>query len=281
METDPKNIAEKQEQTTSAPGSFLDMYRSVAPESVSQDESFVDEVVKAGVVPEQVRYGVMRKGVMEVYRGVVKSTTGDLYYFNYGGENFRLLKADNATKEWDAMRMLKSCTLGCDLIKSDDAPLDPGETPDEASEVVSDDGAEKGEGGMAATVPVPQEQMAAQQQRLLTEHHPGGTAAAMPDDNNTGRDWHAAKSQEVHNDGSLASRDGQQHWDSLGLLKAMGDHLYGTLPAAPAENPLHEQFAKSQGLGRVAPRHRHDFARFKVDRLQAAMSPLQQWLDKH
>ena len=129
-ESDPQSIAERQ---LDAPGSFLDLYRSNSVVEVSQNQFFVDQIVRDGVIPEQLRYGSMARGNMHVYRGVVKGHDGNMFYFNYhDGAPFHLVPADTPTKEWEANKLFKSCRHGCDLIrKATSAPIDPGEAVDE------------------------------------------------------------------------------------------------------------------------------------------------------
>ena len=107
-EADPISLEER---ANDKPGSFLDVYRSLSMGHVHIDHDFVDKSVALGVVPTAIRYGRMERGNMEVFRGVVKSTAGDLYYFNWArGSDFKLVPADDANKQWEADKLFRSCT---------------------------------------------------------------------------------------------------------------------------------------------------------------------------
>jgi hypothetical protein len=297
-EPDPQAIAARKDDE---PGSFLALYRSLNIDHLSMDEHLVRGSVDNGVVPASVRYGVMKRGRIEAYRGVVKSTAGDLFYFNWApNTEFHLVKADDETKHWEASKLLKSCTLGCDIRKSSSAPLDPGETVEEATEpdeTKGDEEAEKGDlGAIAAQAPVQEDQYIAQQNRLLTEQHPGSTSSALPDDENTGRDWHGedaiARSQAATRPGDglnpLGTNDGQQHWSALDLLKAWGKNMQRTAPRlAPIATPLESRYM-SEVLGMssdqvrkgvvLAPRHQIAFQQWKAEKLRTRLSGLEHYL---
>jgi len=285
-EADPKKLAEHQQDE---PGSFLDLYRSADLSTTQMDEALVEKCVIEGVVPYALRYGVMQRGDMHVFRGVVKSNT-DLHYFNWSeGTEFRLVKADDATKQWDAEKMFKSCTMGCDLLKGDETPLDNDETVEEATEDDTKAGPQSQPN--TATMPTSPEEEAIAQERMLQEHHPGSTTSQTPDDPTRGRNWHepVRRAQDAM-DMAQAAVDGEQHWSAPDLLKAWGQKLQATAPrVTPRISKLESQFmqevlgadpdAIAKGFA-IPPRFRVDFARWKATQLRGRVSGLESWLAK-
>jgi hypothetical protein len=291
-EPDPQALAERQQD---APGSFLDYYRSVSMQHVDLDEQFVEKSVIEGVVPALLRYGVMQRGTMTVYRGVVKSVDGALFYFNWSdGNPFKLVKADNKTKEWEANKLMKSCHLGCDMAVKANAPLDPGETVTEAyqsdNDEAEEDAQDEAEKAPAAVAPRSEEQWMAEQQTMREQVHPGSTHSALPDDPTQGRQWHEPIRRATDAAQPLATNDGQKHWSASQLMKAYGQQLQTSAPRVhPMPEPLEQQYM-SEILGttteniekgfRLSPRQRLDFEQWKARQLRGRMTSLQSWLGK-
>jgi hypothetical protein len=293
-EADPEKLKER---ANDAPGSFLDLYRSLSQSHVPQDEKFVDASVIEGVIPESVRYGIMQRGPMTAFRGVVKSTSGDLFYFNWhDGADFKLVPADNPTKQWEAAKLIKSCRLGCDLIRSAPKPAaghghpvdgrhDTATAPLEDSEM---EDVEKDIPG-AAVAPVSEEEWMQQQQRMMHEVHPGDTAAQTPDDPTQGRNWHANEQIARAQDGmqALATNDGVKHWTASDLLKAWGQQMQQSAPTVqPRASSLETEYMKTvlnvpdveiQKGVQLAPRHRLGFEQWKAHRLRGSLTRLQSW----
>jgi hypothetical protein len=286
-EPDPQKIAERKDDP---PGSFLDMYRSLSSQHIPQDETFVNSIVIEGVIPETIRYGVMNRGTMHAYRGVVKSTQGDLYYFNWhDGAKFKLVPANDDTKVWEANKLFKSCQLGCDLIRSNDSapitsgePVDPPEEEEASEDIAKDVPA-------AAVAAVSEEQFAQDQERMLHERHPGAAGTQTADDPTQGRDWHAQETLARAQDGmdALASNDGEKHWTTADLLKSWGQQMQQTAPrvlprvsALESEymqtvlNVPHDQIQKGMLM---TPRHRHSFEEWKASRLRGRLAKLSSW----
>lgn len=281
--SDPLAIAGRQDDDE-----FLRMYRSLSRSNDQVNEGLVRGSVDNGVIPESVRYGIMRRGQIEVYRGVVKSTSGDLFYFNWSPTNddVHLVKADDPTKQWEADKLFKGCALGCDLVRKSDAPIDPGETIEEATE---DDKAIPS----AATMPVSEDQNIAGQARMTTDVHPGATASASPDDPMVGRDWHGDdvnRSYAAHRPGDAAPLDrGTEHWSATDLLKAWGRKMQTTAPRlAPEASDLETRYMTEvlgmnpgqirKGFGALPPRHRFGFQNWKAQQLRGRLSGLESFL---
>jgi hypothetical protein len=230
---------------------------------------------------------------MLVYRGVVKSAGGDLHYFNWNPETeFKLVKADNDTKRWDAQRMYSACSFGCDMRKAD-APLDPGEPVDQDCGDEEEDADKAARHGKpAATVPIPEERNVTAQQAEITEVHPGAAMGQTPDDPLRGRQWHAkALGRPTDGMDPTANNDGQQHWNAGNLLKAWGQKLQATAPRLqPATPALESQYMQevmgvtpeqiSKGF-RIPPRFRTSFEQWKSHRLRGRLDGLKGWLKSH
>lgn len=303
-ESDPQSLDEHRDHE---PGSFMDVYRSLSIDKVELDSELVDKCVKLGVIPVSIRYGSMNRVNMAkaqrrvmhhgeelmVIRGVVKSNTGELHYFNWHPEaEFKLIKADDKTKLWDAQRLYDACSHGCDMRKAGE-PLDPGEpvARDAENEVEEDDDAEKAR--PAAVASISEEQSIREQNSLLTDRHPGAAIGHTPDDPTRGRQWHAEKALSKPGDGTapLASNDGVSHWSATDLMKAWGKKLQQTAPRAqPKITALEAQYLTevmgvsqqeiSKGV-QIPPRHRMSFEQWKSSRLQGRLSDLRNWLKEH
>lgn len=281
-EADPQAIAQRHEAETPDEAAFLDMYRSLMPQQFERDASFVTKSIIEGVVPESLRYGVMRRGHMEVYRGVVKSTTGDFFYFNWSPQgDFRLVPASDPAKQWESERLYKSCSLGCDLIRG------PMVKPDDEDE----EDAEKADLPGAAVAPVHEDDWARQQESMQHEVHPGSTQSALPDDPTQGKQWHEPLRRASDGLHALAANDGEKHWSTIDLMKAYGAKLQASAPTvAPRIDPVEAHYLQEvmgatpdqieKGM-RLAPRHRIDFERWKSSQLRGRMSGLRDWLERH
>ena len=287
------------------------MYRSVSSQHIAQDESFVNQSVREGVVPETVRYGIMERGTMKAYRGVVKSTQGEMFYFNWhDGGKFKLVPVNACDpkhldeRQWEANKLFKSCQFGCDLIRSGDAapmvPTAPGANPPMQPLALVQDPEEEnevdkaGELPGAAVAPVSEEAWMADQARMRQEVHPGAAGTQTPDDPAVGRDWHnenenIALAQNNVQDGlqPLATNDGEKHWNTADLLKSWGVQLQETAPRVlPQATGLEHEYMQTvlnmpteqvqKGVA-LAPRHRHAFEQWKSERLRGRLSKLSEW----
>lgn len=296
-ESDPQVVANH---ANDEPGSFLALYRSLSASHIEMDEHLVRGSVDNSVIPASIRYGVMRRGNIEAYRGIVKSTAGEYYYFNWAPEtDFKLVKADDAEKQWDAERLFKSCRIGCDLRKSS-APLDPGESVEEATkegtEYEDKDGTEKGSVPLPTTgqAPILEDHYTAQQERLTTQRHPGGTGPTSPDSQEGHDRWHGAEDMQQSitrpGDGmkSLGSNDGQQHWSAVDLLKAWGQRMQQTAPRLhPRVSDLEARYmVEVLGISQeqvqkgvqLPPRHRLSFHQWRATQLRGRLAGLERWL---
>jgi hypothetical protein len=280
-EADPQALEQRHVADTPDQESFLEMYRSLTPQDYGRDANFVTKAIIEGVVPESIRYGVMRRNLIEAYRGVVKSTTGDFFYFNWSpsGGDFHLVPADDPAKEWEAGKLFKSCNLGCDLLRSQVQ-----EIPDDEDEDV-----EKELPG-AAVAPVNEEDYAVQQESMQHEAHPGSTQSALPDDPTKGKQWHEPLRRAADGLNQLAANDGEKHWSTPDLMKAYGTTLQGSAPTVQPRVDAVEAKYLQEVLGaspeqlekglRLAPRHRADFERWKATQLRGRMGGLRAWLER-
>jgi hypothetical protein len=285
MAIDESDPIAAQSHTQDEPGSFLDVYRSTNRQNAERDADFVDKSVHAGVVPSSIRYGVMRRGPIEVYRGVVKAVDGSLHYFNWSeGTAFHLVKADDETKQWEAARFYKSCTLGCDMHKG---PVEPGESVEDDDE----DDADKGGEMPAATMAQTEEQWMASRDTAMHEVHPGAAGSQTPDDPTVGRDWHQKAISRPGDGSEIPVNDGQQHWTTAHLVKAWGQKLQETAPRlVPKTSPEEAQYLRevlgaspeqiSKGLV-LAPRHRVSYEKWRTSQLRGNLTNLEAWLTRN
>lgn len=292
MESDPRRL---QERHNDSQNSFLEVYRSLNSNHVGTDETIVTRCVELGVVPEQLRYGIMRG----VNRGVVKAVTGAMFYFNHvpshpdAEKAFKITPVSQGTttaiiqnREWEAGKLLKTCNLGCDMLKRASVPPSDAEELDKAPET--------------GTIPIDEERYMQGQQRMLQERHPGAAGGGTtPDRPEVGRDWHQPlrRGQERQTltspaDGlpPVASNDGQKHWSAAGLIKSYGEQLQASAPQArPQLTQLEVTFAtevlgKSQSsidTGQVSfsPHDQRRFHQWRTNNLRSRLtSPLQKWL---
>jgi hypothetical protein len=163
---------------------LLDFYKSISPTHREEDEEILIRSIESGVLPHKLRYGVMKS----TYRGVIENKTGDLYYFSYmHGQSLKLVKADSENKLWEANRIIKHSTLGCDLLKAKDEK----EKDKHADEETTEEGEieQKASPVMGTAMPnIPEAENVAQQDNLTTDVHPGGVGDETPDGNAS--KWH-------------------------------------------------------------------------------------------
>lgn len=249
-------------------GSVLEMYKSLSMDHRTEEEDLILRSIENGVVPHVLRYGIMKS----VYRGVVQNGEGELFYFNYvPGKDFKLVKANDKTKAWDAERIIKKSKLGCDLIKAGVKKKDDEEEDEEKS-------AAGGTAG-AAMAPVPEAQAVAQQNTLTTDVHPGAAGGGGRPDSSPER-WHpdeAQKSNEI--------------WTLGSLLKSMGQQLQATAPV-PSRMPTDKEREFMVGVlgrspdevsaGRVqlSPTQRAHFNMWLNRSLSGKLDTLKTWLKK-
>lgn len=168
---------------------FRTYYTSLTPTHRMDEEMIVEKAVDEGVIPIEVRYGVMQ----DAYRGVIKSSNEFLYYFHFlpNNDSFRLIKADDPSQIAEANRMLKAATLGCDLRKAE------------------------GVGGNSAGVSsIDEDDDVAQQDDLITDRHPGSAMATTPDDPAQGRMWHEQEIPPIN-----------KGWNAGSLLEGLNSNL--------------------------------------------------------
>ena len=234
------------------------------------DESQIVEKASAeGVIPKTIRYGVMNN----VIRGAMQTIVGDLYYFNYRPDldTLRLVKADNPTKEWEAVRLLKSCRLGCDLMKSLEAVDDDSYDPQDEAQYdepvhKADEGGSGGGTGAGNPASITEEEYINRQDDLMTEDHPGAAVGLTPDQPHRGKQWHQEEPVPVS----------KGFWTANDLVKGLNEQLKKATPRdwKPVSD-LERQFLM-QELGRSDE---------EVDSGQTHMTPIQkvryhQWANK-
>mgnify|MGYP000073309959 CR=1 FL=1 len=219
---------------------FSTYYKSLTTTHRVDEEFIVTKAVEKGVVPVEVRYGIMNGA----YRGVVKSSNEILYYFSYVQANdaFSLIKASDPSQIYEAGRMLEKCMLGCDLIKA--------EPSDSAS------------GGINT---IEEEHDIADQDDLRTDKHPAAAGITTPDNPSQGRMWHEQEMPAM-----------TKSWDASSLLDSLNDNLRksteGLLP--PVSNM--EQRFIVEVLGRTPDQVRR--GDIYMNPTQKVM--YQQWLGK-
>lgn len=277
-ESDPATLAERAEDE---PGSFLDMYRTINIDNVQIDEFLVNKSVANGVIPASLRYEFIER--TGVYRGVVKSTKGDLHHFNWNphfGDSVKFVpipRGQHNVNQFDTMA--KSLHDGCDLRVDDEDEKDP-DTVEKRRRFKPQH---------AGVNPVSEEDWVQQQQTLVTEVHPGSTHSQTPDDPRVGMDWHAQKALSQPVDG-LDSLNQTNFWSHTDVLKAWGQTLQETAPrVSPPENSIEAQYMRevmgltnqeiAKGVN-IPPRHRVYFEKWKTQQLRGTMSPLEAWLAK-
>ena len=261
----------------------LEFYKSVTPDNREMEREIISRIIECAVVPNSARYGIF-KGV---YRGVVKSTSGHLYYFNYPPNgNFHLVQADSRTKEWEANKLLKSCNLGFDLIKSD-KPEDEDEDEDK------EEGKAGGGAGGAAPLPPPsrpEAQEIATQAAQITTVHPGAAGGGTtPEQDGSAEKWHGGG----HIERALPpiTQDENAHaWDTNALMKAWGQQLQATAPRVSNLDPKQRQFMievlgntpdeVDSGKTKMSPQHHAKYNQWLTKSLRGKITSLSGWLGK-
>jgi hypothetical protein len=279
-ESDPLSAAQH---TTDEPGSFLDVYRSQNLLSLDKDEEFVEKSIQLKVVPESLRYTVMKHRDYEVYRGIIKSTDGSLHYFQWTpNTNFKLIKAADAERIAEATRFYTVCKSGCDLKKIED-PIDSGESIEESTEDKEDKAVQP---GLPALPSIPEQEWVDSQNNTATMVHPGSTAAASPDDGQNTQNWHgdATKSLTPPN-----TPETPPYWSTVDLVKAWTNEIKKSKYVTHLE-PLEKQYMEEVlGMSHsdirkcmsLPPRHKLGFVQWKSQRLHSKLDSLYNWIGKN
>jgi hypothetical protein len=221
---------------------FGTYYKSLTPTHRMDEELIVSKSLEEGVIPVEVRYGIMQGA----YRGVVKSSNDLLYYFHFVPEidSFRLVKAADPSQIEEASRLFDRCHLGCALAKGEG-------------------GAGEGSGGMG--VIEEERDVADQQEDLLTDRHPGAAIGATPDRPDRGRMWHEEEVPPM-----------AKSWDASGLLNGLNDSLRKSTSQLqrPVSNKEHQFIVEV--LGRTPD----EVSRGNVYMNPTQKVLYQQWLNK-
>ena len=235
---------------------FTTYYKSLTLDHRIDEEFIVTKAIEEGVIPVDLRYTLMRG----VYRGVVKSSNEQLYYFHYVQENdnFRLIKADDPFKIQEANRILENCDLGCSLIKGQqDQPSSGGQNViDEQLDID-------------------------QQDELLTDKHPGAAGTTSPDRLDRGKMWHEEEVPPVM----------AKSWDAGTLLDCLNTTLQkSTDNLRPAASPQETQFMLevmgktpeqiNRGDTYMGPTHKVQFQQWLSKSMRSKVSILDKWTKK-
>lgn len=252
---------------------ILNLFKSLDMNHRDDDETIVALLIDKGIAPINVRYGVMNS----TYRGAAQTDTGELYYFSYipMTANFKLVKADNSDKIWEAKKILSKCLLGCDLIQKADSE---DEEPEEEVEDQEEQKAQTGALPTAAVNTVPEEQNIRDQQRLTTEVHPGAAGSTTPDQNHD--KWHPPDQHST-----------AKSWDYGALLKGLGQNLQkSAIQTRPYIAPKEAQYmVEHLGMspqdieaGReMNPMQRARYNAWLTKSLNDRVGSLKKWIAKH
>ena len=274
--------AESQSSTIDA----LEFYKSVTTDNREVEREIISRVIECAVVPDSVRYGIFKS----VYRGVVKSTQGQMYYFNYPlNGNFHLVQADSRNKEWEANKLFKSCTLGFDLIKSAEPKDDNGDDEDEDDDK---DGKAAGAGGAAPLPPPsrPESQELATQASQITTVHPGAAGGGTtPQQDGSEERWHGGG----HIERALppiTQEENAHAWDTNTLMKAWGQQLQATAPRVSNLDAQQRQFMievlgktpdeVDSGRTKMSSQHNAKYNQWLTKSLRGKITSLSGWLGK-
>lgn len=210
----------------------LDFYKSLTPTNRESERELINLALDQNVFPASLRYDEFRGG----FRGVIKSTDGELYYFNYPKVgSYQLVKAVDENRKWEVTRMSKGLSQGCDLVrKSDDADEDEEEKDGKAGPAG---------GGMAEMPPasVPEAQNVASQAQQMTETHPGGAMGTTPEADGSEARWHGTPGLAK----ALPDIDASithNAWSGVELMKAWGQQLQATAPRLAPTDPKMREF---------------------------------------
>lgn len=233
---------------------IFDAYESINPEHRDEDTYLIRALIESGLDVHTIRYGIIK----DVYRGAAQTVEGDLFYFHLAPEEDIIVKkADDKTKVWEANRLLKSCHLGADLVKSEVTVKEDKEETDKAQP------------SMAVSAPVSEEENIEAQERLATEAHPGSAVGTTPDTNSNR--WHK----------SINYAD---------VLKSFANELRETAPVY-TPSPQEQQFMVevlgrnpqevAQGKHQLAPTQRVLFNQWLGKSTSATMAGIEAWIRKH
>lgn len=256
----------------------LEFYKSLTNDHREVEREIISRTLECCVVPNSVRYGIFK----DVYRGVVKSTAGELYYFNYPPNgNFHLVKAVDTTKEWEVNKLLKSCNLGFDLIKAEKS----------VEHAVDEDDEDEKKADIAGLPPPsrPEEIDVATQDSQMTEVHPGATSSQTSQQDGSAERWHGTG----HLERALPeiTQDENAHaWDTNALMKAWGQQLQATAPRVSTVDPQQRQFMVEvlgktpdeidSGKTKMSPSHRAQYNQWLTKSLRGRITTLSSWMGK-
>lgn len=261
-------------------GEILDFYKSLTNDNYVVEREIISKSIEKGVCPDSLRYGEFRGG----YRGVIKDTAGQLYYFNLPPSlSFQLIKADTKEKQNEACQLHEKLKCGCDMMHTN-------KTIEAATE--EDEDEEKGPMGGTGTLPPasrPEAQEVATQTSQIMTNHPGATQASTPQQDGSTERWHGSGHLEL----ALPPIDNSTNpnaWNTNQLLKAWGDKLQST---APRVNPLDPQERKylvevlgktpqevDSGKARISSQHRAHYNEWLTRSLRTRVGGLVDFLQK-
>jgi hypothetical protein len=256
----------------------LEFYKSLTNDNREMEREIISRTLECCVVPNSVRYGIFK----DVHRGVLKSTAGELYYFNYPPNgNFHLVKADTPTKEWEANKLIKSCNLGFDLIKAEKS----------VEHAVDEDDEDEKKADVAGLPPAsrPEDQNVATQDSQVTEVHPGATTSQTSQDDGSAERWHGTG----HLERALpviTQEENAHAWDTTALMKAWGQELQKTAPSVSNVDPQQRQFMIEvlgktpneidSGKTKMSPSYRAQYNQWLTKSLRGRITTLSGWLGK-
>lgn len=270
---------ELEQTTSSVEDQVFDFYRSTDASRRMDDELLLSKAIEEGLTPSSIRYGIMRG----VYRGAIRDLTGDDYYFNMNKDNFKLVKADNPTKQFEVDRMYTICTFGVDLVKGNY------EEEFEEEEIDKAQGSSGKEPSLPPAVVEEEIDVQAQQSDLITDRHPGGVGESTPDLEYQGRQWHPDDT--AGQQSAAEAMNAQKSWDYNELLSGLGQAMQKAQPGAPTSKPHISEREKQfmvQELGRspqeistgnvyLTPIQRKLYNQWVNKGLQTSVNSLEAW----
>lgn len=233
---------------------IIEFYRSLDPSNLSQETEIINKASEEGVIPSSLRYGIMK----DVYRGIIKSVTDDIFYFHYKPDGiFSLVKANTEDQKWEANRILTKSELGCDLIK-----------------------AGEGSGNEVPGLPsvMEEEEFVDNQDDITTDRHPGAATGFTPDRPEVGRQWH--QEEAIKSTG---------FWTEKDLLDGLNVALKKSVEEI--KRPISESEARfmSEVLGKTPeeidigvnlnPTQKVLYQRWLGKSMRSKISPLKNWLN--
>lgn len=187
---------------------FLDYYRTFTG-NMEIEEPLVMKALEQGVIVKSLRYDEIKGAV----RGVIKSTDGEFYYFNYFNDELKLSKAEKRDRIIEAGWMHDRLTKGLDAIEQEEG---------EENEAEKAAGEGTGEQSSGVLPRVPEKRNVRAQERLTTEHHPGAASGPYtPDRPEVGRQWHEEEPEQPEPQQTQKS----QIWTKAELIKSLGKGL--------------------------------------------------------